>query len=72
MSSGTGTESRRLYNATRQALRALWDADNRILATNAVYAHLERTGQITRPQPLTPILTRLEREGGARAETWQP
>ena len=62
MSSGTGPESRQLYDATCQALRALWRGETPGLATGAVYAHLERAGQIAPPRSLAPILTRLERE----------
>lgn len=62
MSSGTGPESRQLYDATCQALRLLWRVEAPGLATDALYAHLERVGQIAPPQPLAPILTRLERE----------
>ena len=62
MSSGTGPASRQLYDATCRALRALWCDETASLATGALNAHLERSGQIARPQPLAPILTRLERE----------
>jgi hypothetical protein len=42
MSSGTDPESRQLYDATCQALRAPWRDETPSLAIGAVYAHLER------------------------------
>lgn len=53
-----------LTTATIDAIRALWDDDNPLLATETVYERLEQGGHIARPQPLTATLERLDQSGG--------
>ena len=55
-----------LATATLAAIVALWDEDNPILGTDAVYEYLEYAGQIAPPRSLTQTLERLASAGNFR------